>query len=380
MAMALLTASGARADEAAPAVSSPHWLKLPSVDDLGRFWPAGAHGMSGRALISCIVTSRGTLDRCELVSEEPAGQGFGASALLLAPLFAMAPKTVDGVPVGGATVHIPVNFKADGPMFGDSARIANNLPWSAVPTAGEVAAAFPEKAVGKTASGHVLLRCRVTDDGGLKLCQIASEEPRGDGFAQAARDLARTFRVAPELRGSKALRDVFVDVPFDFHDPHQATPPVEVNDPEWLQGVDPAMVARLFPDAAAKAGLKTGRAILGCVVAHDGGLTQCAVSSEEPAGLGFGGAALSVAGVMRMNAWTKQGAPVDGARILLPIRLNIGDDAAPAQTSAAAPQTAESATSTSERVQIRTGLQPPRIPPPESYRDQRPMSSGSRQR
>jgi protein TonB len=54
---------------------------------------------------------------------------------------------------------------------------------------------------------------------------------------------------------------------------------------------------------------------------YDGSLSDCTVASEAPAGLGFGAAALQVAAIMKMNPWTKQGAPVDGGRIRLPIHL-----------------------------------------------------------
>jgi TonB family protein len=77
----------------------------------------------------------------------------------------------------------------------------------------------------------------------------------------------------------------------------------------------------VFPAEAAKAGLKQGRAIVSCAVKHDGSLEDCGVVSEEPAGMGFGEAALKIAAVTAMNPWTAQGTPVEGARIRLPIRL-----------------------------------------------------------
>jgi protein TonB len=49
------------------------------------------------------------------------------------------------------------------------------------------------------------------------------------------------------------------------------------------------------------------------------------VVSESPADVGFGEAAMRVAAVMRMNPWTSQGAPVDGMKINLPIRLVLPD-------------------------------------------------------
>jgi len=358
----------ARAEDSTHVTTNPRWLKVPNADDLARFWPAAAGGMGGSARISCIVTSRGTLDKCVVVSEEPAGHGFGASALLMAPLFLMQAKTDDGVPTGGAKIFIPIRFQAPaGMLLGEHMRVANNLPWRVAPTAAELAASFPAQAAGHSTFGRVVLRCRVAGNGGLKGCTTATEEPRGEGFARAALVLAHTFVVADDLRQSPELRDISVDVPFDFRDPRQPSPPIEVNDPEWLQMASQAMAGRLFPEAAAKAGLTTGRAFVACEVAHDGGLIHCAVRTEDPAGLGFGASALAIAGVMKMNPWTKQGAPVDGAHIVVPIRLNIADSAPPAQTDTTRPSKASDTSPLDQPVQVvQPHITPPSSPPSDS--------------
>ena len=62
-------------------------------------------------------------------------------------------------------------------------------------------------------------------------------------------------------------------------------------------------------------------------MAADGTLSGCETVTEDPAGLGFGEAAMEVASVMQMSPWTKQGAPVEGARINLPIKFVLPTDA-----------------------------------------------------
>ncbi len=93
-------------------VTNPDWISRPTGDQLSAVYPvvAQALNISGRAEVNCAVTVQGDVDACTVANEFPLGQGFGQAALALTPYFKMKPQMVDGQPVGGARVNIPIHF------------------------------------------------------------------------------------------------------------------------------------------------------------------------------------------------------------------------------------------------------------------------------
>ena len=103
------------ADTPAPpakVIAEPRWIAMPSGDQLAGAYPRRAQsiGQTGSALLTCTVNAVGTVSACAVVSEAPAGAGFGAAAVRLSRYFRMQPKTEDGQPVDGAQVSIPLKF------------------------------------------------------------------------------------------------------------------------------------------------------------------------------------------------------------------------------------------------------------------------------
>jgi protein TonB len=115
MAAATLAASTATAQPQTPdapqhLISNPDWLRVPNGAELARLYPpaAAAQHVSGRTKAMCHVLADGALDACVVLEECPRGYGFGRATLSAAQDFQLRPKTVDGVPVEGGMVVVPM--------------------------------------------------------------------------------------------------------------------------------------------------------------------------------------------------------------------------------------------------------------------------------
>lgn len=297
-------------------ITNPDWRRRPSGDDLLAVFPRTAlsHGRNGRATITCTVTVDGALSGCFVVSEAPAGEGFGAAALALVPQFQMRPQLVDGQPVGGASVTIPIRFSTGG-SFGAmmappvQVRALVRPTFVSAPSRADVARAAPAGAVG---SGT--LRCMVRADRRLRNCSVIAEEPRRGPFGEAALSLADAFEIAPRPpeEGSPEGARLDLRVPFGGE-----TPPY-VSAPRWYRAPEAAEVQAALEPLARAAADRTAGATVDCEVAARGELRGCRVLRSTSVEAGIAAAAL--AGRFALSPWTEAGGSWVGARIRLPLR------------------------------------------------------------
>lgn len=278
----------------------PDWLRQPTAEDVQSVLPVGARG-SGEARIRCRVAASGLLTDCAVVAETPAGQGFGAAALALAPRFQMRPRTVDGRPVDGDSVIVPIRWRGEPNTAGATAALMARPRFTAAPTRAEVAAAAPET------PGLAVMRCRADAEGRLRRCRVISERPTFAGLERAAVSLADRFRVVVPPGAAAARGDLLVDVPVAL----SRTPPESFAQPPFTAGADGDAIAAALQPLAQAAPDRRVRVVSDCLIGPGGALTDCRVSSGPAEAQGP--VAPVLAGFVAAP-WTADGQPTVGAR------------------------------------------------------------------
>jgi hypothetical protein len=166
------------------------------------------------------------------------------------------------------------------------------------------------------------------DDGHRGRCETVSRTPPPPDVDLSLRALRGLFRVDLTRVKRSGAGSLVVEFPITLSDPtSEAIKLRRVDQPIWTTQLDPSAAVRLFPKQAADIGLTIGHGRADCIVGVDGALTGCTPGVADPPNLGFSEAAVQIAQAMRMNLWTAAGGPVDGARITLPVRLELPTNA-----------------------------------------------------
>jgi TonB family protein len=317
--------------EGMEADTPPDWVRRPTAAELRAVWPTEAikKGQSGQAIINCIVTTQGALTACEALEETPPGAGFGGAAIALTPQFLMKPARSKGQPVMSVAT-IPINFKTYGALdVTGSKKVATGaLAWMEAPTYDDVVSAYPAKARAEKRGGRATLDCDLTEAGRLTSCQVLTSEPKGYGFDMAAKALAKRFAMPVRTDSErKATHQLVIHLPFVF-DPAMLDPSNRVvGKPIWAMTPTREQLVGAFTGLEVQG---TARAVLRCRVLPAGGVGDCSVASETPAGAGVGAAALKLAPFLKLSTWTAEGLPVVGGGVNIPIRYDGAPAAEPA--------------------------------------------------
>ena len=99
-----------------------------------------------------------------------------------------------------------------------------------------------------------------------------------------------------------------------------ALAPDPVVRPQWVRTPKARDVLRVHPRDRRGRQLE-GRATMVCTIRTTGRLTACAVSAEQPQGLGMGAAAIKLAPLFQMKRLDATGRPVVGRVIYIPVEF-----------------------------------------------------------
>jgi len=208
-----------------PSAPLPAGISTPRVnltDPVLGFYPAAAKaaGVQGQAVIRCRRDDHLALVGCTLVSEDPAGQGFGAAALAMAAKSPQNPRLLLKDAAAEPSADTTISFILRPPYITpDVTRMAHIVKSAAIvtqPTSAQIQAEYPPRALDNQVQGGAVIECVVTLTGKLAECQVYDEQPTGYGFGQAALDLATDFLLKPRLIDGEAVGGSPVKISVNF--------------------------------------------------------------------------------------------------------------------------------------------------------------------
>lgn len=345
-ALGVFVAGPCAADRAPLVITNPDWLVRPTGEDIARVYPKIAMAMSiqGRAVVACRVDSYGALEGCVVDAATPTGLGFGEAGMALTKKFRMKPKTIDGKPVEGGSVRIPMRFVlppvrdppaapvSSGAGSASARRVVEALKVEAraqdsfaasmdrldliTPGVDAATIAAAREAMAATrdpyvaALGEALASAYAANFTPAELDAIAAflATPAGRKMAAGRTQIEKQMNGEAAAASVEMLRLARADfcrarncdstpTPADMREIDAA--PVTVRTPEWSEAPNAEQMWAAYPGPAKVMGV-SGWSALTCKVGSMGLLEDCSVLIERPKDQGFGAAALSLAGRFRL--------------------------------------------------------------------------------
>lgn len=238
---------------------------------------AAAQAMvEGSATIALTVAQDGTVAEAAIVSEAPAGYGFGEAARIAASGWTFTPGA-------SGRYSLTMNFTLD-PGETRPVETATGLP-TAPPPLKRGRLSYPAEAQIRNENGSVVLIITIEPDGTVSDAEVFSEKPRERGFGKAARKALLASVFAPGIAGRYAVPvhfGIYSDSELPERKPRTRT-----------MKYAPAPATTVTPDYpdAARAKKRAGDVMLAVLIREDGTVDRADIVVETPAGEGFGRAA-----------------------------------------------------------------------------------------
>lgn len=223
--------------------------------------------------------------------------------------------------------------------------------WAARPDGTDFARFLPEGE--GAAAGRTVVECTVGAAGLLENCRTIQANPAGPAFDTATVALVSSeFVLGPKDRADRDVAGRPIRIPVDWNlvetnpggDDHGplSPPATKAKDRPMFEGCMPSStkasaggftpsltscaygwaeqptareISWARPLSLIRSSVSGGAAIF-CTLKADGGLTDCRVATETPAGRGFGGAAIKLSAKYRMNL-PADGRSLEGETVLL---------------------------------------------------------------
>lgn len=233
MAQVIGGGADAQALHVVPSANDIVWRSKPTAQDMATFFPQKARiaEQAGWAILECLTAATGEMKECHLISEAPAGYGFGAAALKLSSKFRIDIRKTDPATLEHGVVMIPIHMvtptgaplpprdylagqpaalvtvatgKAQGNFPCPSAAAPDRqcsfhpLKWRSSPSLVEGAGSVRSA---NATSGRSTLQCRIQADYRLTACGTSEADPKRKSAMLA---LAATL-VAPEETEDKTI-------------------------------------------------------------------------------------------------------------------------------------------------------------------------------
>ena len=280
-------------------------LEGPLPADREAVLPAAAKsGSPGAAVLSC-RPSNGRLVDCKSEFEAPAGAGFGAAALALAPKHRVYVDENEGPGRILFGMIFPSPRMNTRPVRVPEPVLAPGEPRPPPPPPPPA----PPRRPFPTVRVVIIHQCAILPSGRVADCKLAYQKNASPEQLEDTMAFAASRAYGPSDRAGGAAEPVFMMASLG--------PGKRVSVPAVVRGPTAAEMLDVFPIPARRA-RTNGRVNLQCQVTKTGGLAECRVANETPAGMGFGQAALKLTPKVVMKPLEVDGKPVEGAPVTVP--------------------------------------------------------------